>query len=366
MIRAVLIDDERPALRGLEYLLKEYSDMEISGMFTNPLEAIEKIAGIKPQIVFLDINMPQLQGIDAASKILDLCPDTDIIFVTAYDQYAIEAFELHALDYVLKPIAKERFEKTLQRLTKKNGINQPSPGKKLDIKCFGRFQAGWDGEEPIKWRTEKTRELFAFLLHHQGREISRDEILDKLWPGIEVEKAVHQLHNGIYYIRKTLEEYGIERSLAGISGNYCLRLGAVVLDVSLFREHLTGLKNNPEIKVLEAIDGLYTGEYLEGTDWPWADLEREQLSRHYSGAMVSLSKAYIEKKEFDRAEEHLLKAFKRNPYEEGITNLLLNIYRITGDKNKAVRHFMEYTKILKEELGIKPGESIQRIYNAIN
>ncbi|HBV99417.1 MAG: hypothetical protein JL50_13210 [Peptococcaceae bacterium BICA1-7] len=365
MLRAVLIDDERPALRGLEHLLKDYPMIEIAGMFTNPLEAIKKIAGINPQMVFLDINMPQLQGIDAASKILDLCPDTDIIFITAHDQYAIEAFELHALDYVLKPISKDRFEKTLQRVTKKNGIIRQSLEKNLAIKCFGRFQVGWAGEEPIKWRTEKTKELFAFLLHHQGQEVSRDEILDHIWPEIEVEKAVHQLHNGIYYIRKTLEEYGIERSLAGISGNYCLRLGAVALDIWLFREHITVVKNNPQIKGFEAVAELYTGEYLEGSDWPWADLEREQLSKQHSEAILSLAKAYIEKKQFDRAEEHLLKAFKRDPYEESITELLLNIYRTTGDKNKAVRHFMEYEKVLKEELGIKPQEKIQRICSAI-
>lgn len=365
MIKAVLIDDERPALRGLEYLLKGYNAIEIAGMFTDPLEAIEKTADIKPQIVFLDINMPQLQGIDAASKILDLCPDTDIIFITAHDQFAIEAFELYALDYILKPVSRERFEKTLQRVTKKNGITQHGSEKKLVIKCFGRFQIGWSEQEPIKWRTEKTKELFAFLLHHQGREISKDEILDTLWPEAEMDKAVHQLHNGIYYIRKTLEQYGIDRSLISISGNYSMKLGATDMDVLLFYEHFTRIKNNPSAQDLEISEALYTGEYMEGADWPWADLERERLSRQYGEVIVDLSKKYLDKKEFNRTEELLLKAFNRNPYEEKITELLLTLYKMTGDKVKASRHFMEYSRILKEELGIKPQGNIQRIYASI-
>ncbi len=365
MIKAVLIDDERPALRGLEHLLKNYDEIEISGMYTNPLEAIDKIPGINPGIVFLDINMPQLQGIDAASSILDLCPDIDIIFVTAYDQYAIEAFEIHALDYVLKPVSGERFEKTIHRVMKKNGIEQKGSEERLAIKCFGRFQIGWFQQEPIKWRTEKTKELFAFLLYHQGQEVSKDEILDKLWPEVEIEKAVHQLHNGIYYIRKTLEQYGIDRSLINISGSYSMKLGIVSLDAVLFDECCTRIKNDSDIRELEAAEALYTGEYFEGSDWPWADLERERLSRQYGGVIVSLSQAYIEKKQFNRADELLLKGFNRNFYDESITELLMRLYKKTGDKAKAAKHFLEYTRILKEELGIKPQENIQKIYISI-
>jgi len=339
--------------------------IEISGMFTNPLEAIRKISALKPQIVFLDINMPQLQGIDAASKILDICPDTEIIFVTAYDQYAIEAFELHALDYLLKPVSRERFEKTLQRVIKRNHISRQRSGKRLVIKCFGRFQMGWFGEDPVKWRTEKTKELFAFLLHHQGREISKNEILDQVWPEVKVDKAVHQLHNGIYYIRKSLEKYGIERSQINISGRYSVKLGSVDVDVLLFRERLTVIKNNSLAEDLEAVKKLYTGEYLEGTDCQWAYLERERLLMQYSEIVISLSQAYMQNKEFNKAEDELVKAYHRNNLDEKITELLMKLYYMIGDNAKAAKHFMEYAKILKEELGIKPQERIQRIYTSL-
>ncbi len=365
MIKAVLIDDERPALRCLEHLLQDYPAVEIAGAFINPLEALEQIADIKPRIVFLDIHMPQLQGIDAASGILDQCPDTDIIFVTAFDQYAIEAFELHALDYILKPIAKERFAKTLQRLINKNSHLQVDTKMRLEIKCFGRFQMGWTGEEPIKWRTEKTRELFAFLLHHQGREVSKDEIIDNLWPEVELDKAVHQLHNGIYYIRKTLAQSGIDRSLVSISGSYSMKLGEVAFDVRLFREGLKKVSDSIALEDLAALEAIYTGEYMAGTDWVWADLEREVLSRKYAEIMERLAQDYIEQEEFGRAEELLIKAFDRNPYDEGVSRLLLKLYRLTGDKVKAVKHYAKYEQILQEELGIKPQERIRQEYTAI-
>jgi two-component SAPR family response regulator len=171
MIKAVLVDDENPALRVLEHLLKAYPEITIAGMYTNPLKAVEEIGRLKPEAVFLDINMPQLRGIDAASMILDASPGTDIVFVTAYDQYAIEAFELNALDYLLKPVTPDRLKKTVERLMKRKPAPRESVARRLRIKCLGRFQVAWEDREPIKWRAEKTWEIFEFLLHNQGRDI---------------------------------------------------------------------------------------------------------------------------------------------------------------------------------------------------
>ena len=143
MIRTVLIDDERPALKGLEFMLKKYDSIQIIGMYTNPIEAIDVIANLKPDVVFLDIEMPQLRGIDAASAILDACEGVEIIFVTAYDQYAIEAFELNSLDYLLKPVATERMDKTIARVLTHKNKHQEKKNEKLQIRLFGGFQMCW-------------------------------------------------------------------------------------------------------------------------------------------------------------------------------------------------------------------------------
>jgi len=363
MIKAVLIDDERAALRGLEHLLKNYPMIEIAGMFTNPLEALEKIDKIKPRAVFLDINMPQLQGIDAASEILDRCPDCDIIFITAYDQYAVEAFELHALDYVLKPVSAERFDKTVQRIIKKQKHTIPQKGEeKLIIRAFGRFQIGWEGHEPIKWRTEKTKELFAFLLHNSGRVVAKDEILEAVYSDADPEKSVHQLHNGIYYIRKTLQEYGIDKKRIAIEGNYLMRLGDAETDFLLFEEYYNGIKTAEESRIiLEKLEGLYTSDYFEDGDWIWAEAKREQLRTQYSDAMLLLSDEYLKEGSFNKAEVLLRKIYEKDPYSEDVTSILLRLYLDTNRRNDAVKHYRRHEKVLSEELGISPTPEIRKI-----
>jgi len=363
MIKAVLIDDERPALRGLEHILKGYPMIEIAGMFTNPLEALEKIDKIKPRAVFLDINMPQLQGIDAASEILDRCPDCDIIFITAYDQYAVEAFELHALDYVLKPVSAERLDKTVQRIIKKQKYTVPQKGeKRLIIKALGRFLIGWEGQEPIKWRTEKTKELFAFLLHNSGRTVTKVEILEAVFPDADPEKSVHQLHNGIYYIRKTLQEYGIDKKHIAIEGNYIMRLGDAETDSLLFEERFKEIKTAEESRtILEKLEGLYTGDYFEDGDWIWAEAKREQLRMKYSNAMLLLSDGYLKEGSFSKAEVLLRKIYVKDPYFEDATSLLLRLYLNMNRRNDAVKHYREYEKILSGELGISPSPEIRKI-----
>ncbi len=359
VIRAILVDDMRPALRELEFLLKKYPDISIEGTYTNPLAAIEKIDEAKPQAVFLDINMPQLQGMDAASKILDLSPETDIVFVTAYDQYAVEAFELHAMDYLLKPISEERLEITVGRLRKKTPVKSQQAVSKLQIQCFDRFRMGWEGQEPIKWRIEKARELFAYLLQNHGRSISRDELLDKLWPEDDTDRAVKQLYNGTYYIRKALEAYGIDKSLISINNNYKLSLGAVDWDVGRFCELFNKTEDRP--KALEDMEALYTGGYLDGEFYPWSEFERERLSKLYDQCVLELSKNYMGEKKYNQAEIILLKAYNKNPYYEDISELLIRLYKETGNASSAIKHYSAYAALIKEELGIGPDKRLQEL-----
>ena len=362
MISVILIDDERPALRELEYLLRGAGNVDVAGMYTDPQKGIEAVAEWKPQAVFLDISMPQLSGMDAASMILDQCPGTHIVFVTAYDQYAVEAFELYALDYILKPVTKERLQKTLKRLREKTELGTP-PEKRLRIQCLGRFRIGWDSGEPIKWRSGKTEELFAFLLHNRGKVVSRDEIIEAVWPDTVPERAAHQLHSAVYYIRKTLESYGIKREQVRISGGYRLELGDAEVDVTRFQQLCGKIKEGREISGIDKLP--CAGEYFEGNGWLWAETERERLSRDFVQAALALSKALINSCNFEAAEKLLTNAFVKNSYDEDITALLFELYGRTGENSKAAKHYREYGLILKSELGIEPGERINSIYKDI-
>jgi len=115
-ISAVLVDDEKLAREELTYLLKDFGDVEIAGTGENGLDAIRLIENLEPDVVFLDVQMPGLDGLAVIRKLRERnIPLPYFILATAYDQYAVEAFRLEALDYLLKPVEKERLAETLDR-----------------------------------------------------------------------------------------------------------------------------------------------------------------------------------------------------------------------------------------------------------
>lgn len=111
--KTILIDDERLGREELKSLLKEYIEIEIIDEAKNGEEGIEKIMEQKPDLVFLDINMPEINGFDLLKR-LDEIPR--VVFVTAYDEYALKAFEMNALDYILKPVDPNRLKKVIDKL----------------------------------------------------------------------------------------------------------------------------------------------------------------------------------------------------------------------------------------------------------
>src|SRR5579864_489408 len=113
MIRAVIIDDERLARNELKKLLQEFPEIEIIAEAANSAEGIEKIDSLNPDLIFLDIQMPGKTGFDMLSE-LDRAPS--VIFTTAYDEYALKAFEVNALDYLLKPVEPKRLADAIQKL----------------------------------------------------------------------------------------------------------------------------------------------------------------------------------------------------------------------------------------------------------
>ncbi len=112
-ISCIIVDDEPLAREALKMVLQEFDDFEIIAECANGFEAVKAVREKKPHVLFLDIQMPKLSGFDVLDVLGDEAPPT--VFVTAYDSYAIRAFEEHALDYLLKPVQKERLKKTLHR-----------------------------------------------------------------------------------------------------------------------------------------------------------------------------------------------------------------------------------------------------------
>jgi len=123
-IRALIVDDESLARSVVREHLLPHSDIEILAECTNGFEAVKVLAELKPDLLFLDIQMPKLNGFEVL-EVSDYTPA--VIFVTAYDQFALQAFEVHAVDYLLKPFNKERFEEALSRARERIATRAPNP-----------------------------------------------------------------------------------------------------------------------------------------------------------------------------------------------------------------------------------------------
>ena len=118
-LRTVVVDDEQLARDELGFLLGEAGGVEVIAQAGNGLEALETIGRLQPDLVFLDVQMPGLTGFEVARRMLQDGPGSQIVFVTAYDQHAIEAFEVNAVDYLLKPVDPARLETALQRVRRR-------------------------------------------------------------------------------------------------------------------------------------------------------------------------------------------------------------------------------------------------------
>ncbi len=114
-IRTILVDDEKLAIQGLEYRLQNYEDIEIVATCHNGREAIRKIKTLKPDLVFLDIQMPGFDGFSVVQGVMDIDPPL-FVFVTAYSEHAIRAFEAQAIDYLMKPVEPDRLADTMSRV----------------------------------------------------------------------------------------------------------------------------------------------------------------------------------------------------------------------------------------------------------
>jgi two-component system, LytTR family, response regulator len=127
-IRAVIVDDEELARHLLREYLRDSGAVEVAAECSNGFEAVKAIAEHKPDLVFLDVQMPKLDGFEVL-ELID--PSIAVIFVTAYDQYAMRAFDANAVDYLLKPFSSDRFRKALDRVRQRLGSAVPASGNKI-------------------------------------------------------------------------------------------------------------------------------------------------------------------------------------------------------------------------------------------
>lgn len=128
-LRALVVDDEQLARDELCFLLESVPDVEVVGQAANGLEAVEMVEKLSPELLFLDIQMPGLDGFQVVRELMGRAEVPQFIFVTAYDRYAIKAFEVNAVDYLLKPVEKARLKEAISRTAARSADAEPIQGQ---------------------------------------------------------------------------------------------------------------------------------------------------------------------------------------------------------------------------------------------
>ena len=160
MIRTLVVDDEQPARNRLRQLLAGLEQIEIVGEAEDGLQAIERVAELTPDLVLLDIQMPGCSGLEVAASLGQ--PRPAIIFCTAYDQYAVDAFELRAVDYLLKPVNRARLQDALERVR-----TAATSGRRLDavVRSEALRPARFLARKGARFRVVPRDEVLAFTFH---------------------------------------------------------------------------------------------------------------------------------------------------------------------------------------------------------
>jgi DNA-binding LytR/AlgR family response regulator len=141
-LRTIVVDDEQLAREELCFLIGQLADVDVVGQAGNGIEALRVVEEQSPDLVMLDVQMPGLSGFEVARRLLRAGIEAQFIFVTAYDQHAIEAFEVNAVDYLLKPVEAERLATAVDRARRRIQTDRPAAkGRSVDTSCSGAVTA---------------------------------------------------------------------------------------------------------------------------------------------------------------------------------------------------------------------------------
>lgn len=260
----IAIDDERLALNALVRSIREAEPGANVYAFQKPSELLAEVSSIKCDVAFLDIKMPGITGLELAKRIKMEYPKVNIIFVTGYNEYALEAMELRSSGYVMKPVTREKIEQELQAL------RYPVPvleKKKLYIQCFGNFEVFYDGK-PINFRYSKTKELLAYLIDRRGSNCTMGELMAVLWEErVESDSLKTQLRKLISDLRDKLKAIDEEEIIHK-------ERNVIAVDTKSIDCDYYNYLNSPITNI-----NLYRGEYM--MQYSWAEYANAALMRDF-------------------------------------------------------------------------------------
>ncbi len=248
-------------------------------------------------------------------------------------------------------VERERLDRILRGGAKSDGS--------LCVRRFGRFSvtSSVNGYE-LQWRTKKAYELMAYMLENGGKPVSRDKLINVLWPYEVPNNAVAMLHNIIYSIRKELSAAGTDNFIQYAHKYYSLDMSQIKdedKDIFHICDAYTGGSMSEVIERRDTLRG-YWGEYLEGIDRDWANNLREHYDKCFVDVSLTLAEYYHEQGDYTSELSVLNNAAALDPYSEKIVRDILFCYVAQGRPNKAKEKYESFSEFIGNELGITPGK----------
>lgn len=258
-MKILIVDDEFMAMEEAKFVVKKViPDAEII-CADNYIDVFKIVEETKIDVAFLDIEMPGIDGLIMAKCLQEKYEDINIIFTTAYSQYALDAFQLYASGYLLKPLIKEHVEMALHNLRYK------LKEEKLEVKCFGKFEVFYKGQ-PVSFKRAKAKEILAYLVNLQGASANTAELCAVLWEEQEdEEKNKHYLRNLIADLRATLRACEAEEIFISKRNQFSIDVTKVQCDYFDYMDRK------------ESALSSFNGEYM--SQYSWAEVTLGRLEK---------------------------------------------------------------------------------------
>ncbi|MCI3923542.1 response regulator [Paenibacillus sp. TRM 82003] len=368
-MKVILVDDEKAMHLIMSRMLAKLSGIEVVGAFQNTAAASAFLEQQTAHLAFVDIHMPQEDGMRFAERMAESYPRLHIVFVTSHKEYAMDAFDILALDYIVKPVSLERLGKTVRRALALHHYANPSLDEPVEHRVavygMGGLEVRSAQGSMVKWRSRKSAELFAYLLLHHGRMVSRAKLTADVFHGMPQKNAETYLNTAVYQLRKSLEPHDMKSLVLSDQDHYGMVLADVTIDFMDFEEKVKGFAAIDETNLEEALatEALYAGDLFGERGFLWALHDRERLAERYASFAKRLAKAIVQRQPGDPAAVRLLQKLRNaNDLDEETVCLLFEVHTARRDRAALTELYGQHLNILRKELGISPTPELSRLY----
>ncbi len=366
MIRAVLIDNEPLALHYFQNKLQAFQQIQVVKTFTRVETFLQELPALEFEAIFLEVKLNELTGLEVADIIKTDRPHVSVIFITSHQEFALQAYDIGGLDYLLKPINHARLEKAIARIEHEYSIQQliqKASKTMLNVQCFDQF-AAYSNNSLIAFKTEKTKELFVYFILHPNIPIHRDYLIEILWPDLDYVRAKSNLHTALSYLRKTLSNIGYANCIVFSNKYYIFEKPSILCDLYDFQRYYDDfLKQEfPHISLINQCLSIYKNGLLIFDDYEWATAYKDKLTKSYIDLLEKGFQASV-LTDTTKALDFLNSLLDFDPYNEQKLEHYLHTLINAGLYEQAYRVFQDYEQKLKEDLALTPSSTLLEITN---